>query len=169
MKALFKKIRVFFLVTFRYKFKKVGKGFYLGGNLFVRPNTVEIGNHVYIGGKSHLSVTRLVIEDYALLASNVSVVGGDHDYRKVGTPIIFCGRDIEKEVLIKRDAWIGHGAIILHGVTVGEGAIVAAGSVVTKDVEDYSIGAGNPARRIKMRFSELEMAEHKSQILSNKL
>jgi acetyltransferase-like isoleucine patch superfamily enzyme len=51
----------------------------------------------------------------------------------------------ERPVTICDDAWLGAGAIVLRGVTVGEGAIVGAGSVVTKDVQPYSIVAGNPA------------------------
>lgn len=52
-------------------------------------------------------------------------------------------------VTVKRNAWIGSGAIIIAGVTIGEGAIVAAGAVVTKDVEPYTFVAGVPARVIK--------------------
>ena len=52
-------------------------------------------------------------------------------------------------VVIRRRADIGVGAIILPGVTIGEGAVVGAGSVVTKDVPDYMMVAGNPARIIK--------------------
>ena len=48
-------------------------------------------------------------------------------------------------IKIKDKAWIGFNSIILKGVTIGEGAIVGAGSVVTKDVADYTIVAGNPA------------------------
>jgi serine acetyltransferase len=48
--------------------------------------------------------------------------------------------------------WIGHGAIVLPGRGIGTGAIVAAGSVVTKDVPDYTIVAGVPARFVRRRF-----------------
>ncbi|MEM7778110.1 MAG: chloramphenicol acetyltransferase [Pseudomonadota bacterium] len=57
-------------------------------------------------------------------------------------------------VHIGHDAWIGHGAVILPGHNVGIGAVVAAGAVVTKDVPDYAIVAGVPARVIKHRFPE---------------
>ena len=52
---------------------------------------------------------------------------------------------------IGRDVWIGRGSLILPGVTIGEGAVIGANSVVTKDVPDFGIAAGVPARMIKMR------------------
>lgn len=61
-------------------------------------------------------------------------------------------------VTIGHDVWIGHGAIVLAGRSIGTGAVVAGGAVVTKDVPDYSIVAGNPARIIRRRFPE-EIAE----------
>ena len=57
-------------------------------------------------------------------------------------------------VTIGHDVWIGHGAIVLAGRNIGTGAVVAGGAVVTKDVPDYTIVAGNPARIIRRRFPE---------------
>jgi phosphonate metabolism protein (transferase hexapeptide repeat family) len=59
-----------------------------------------------------------------------------------------------KRVVIGHDVWIGHGAIVLPGLRIGHGAVVAAGAVVTKDVADYAVVAGVPARRIKWRFKK---------------
>lgn len=59
------------------------------------------------------------------------------------------------DVVIGNRVWIGYRAIILPGVTIGEGAVVGAGAVVTKDVDPYSIMAGNPARKIGERSKEL--------------
>ena len=56
---------------------------------------------------------------------------------------------ITSPVVIRRNAWIGAGAIILPGVTVGENAIVAAGAVVKNDVADNTIVAGIPAKYIR--------------------
>lgn len=56
--------------------------------------------------------------------------------------------------LIGHDVWIGANAIVLKGVSIASGAIVGAGAVVTKDVDDYSIVAGNPARFLRYRFDE---------------
>ena len=55
---------------------------------------------------------------------------------------------IEGPIVIRQGAWIGSGSIVLAGVTVGKHAVVAAGSIVTRDVRDYSVVAGNPARAI---------------------
>ena len=64
------------------------------------------------------------------------------------------------DVIIGDRVWIAYRAIILPGVTIGEGAVVGAGSVVTKDVEPYTIVAGNPARFIKKRNPELDYQLH---------
>ena len=60
--------------------------------------------------------------------------------------------------VIGNDVWIGDGAVVLEGMTLGTGCIVAANAVVTGNVEPYSIVAGLPARRVKMRFPELVVA-----------
>ena len=71
---------------------------------------------------------------------------------------------------IGNDVWIGHNVIILSGITIGDGAILAAGSIITKDVEPYTIVAGNPAKTIRKRFSEnviIELLDFKWWDLSN--
>lgn len=56
-------------------------------------------------------------------------------------------------IIIGDDVWIGSNSVILSGVTIGRGSIIGAGSVVTMNIPNYSIVAGNPARVIKSRFS----------------
>ena len=58
------------------------------------------------------------------------------------------------KVIIKNDVWIGANSVIMPGVIIGNGAIIGAGAVVTKDVPDYAIVVGVPAKVIKYRFSE---------------
>lgn len=59
-----------------------------------------------------------------------------------------------KKTIISNDVWVGKDAIILGGIKIGNGAVIAAGSVVTKNVQDYQIVGGVPAKVIKSRFSE---------------
>lgn len=57
-------------------------------------------------------------------------------------------------ITIGHDTWIGHGAVIMPGVTIGNGAIIGSNAVVTKDVADFAIAVGVPARTIRQRFSD---------------
>ena len=104
----------------------------------------KIGNNVYINPNC-LMMARggITIEDGVQIAANVQLLSNNHD--PYDLMILIC-----KPVLIKESAWIGAGATILPGVCVGKHAIVGAGSVVTKDVPDYAVVAGNPAKIIKV-------------------
>jgi acetyltransferase-like isoleucine patch superfamily enzyme len=93
----------------------------------------------------------------------VQIVGrDDHATDEVGVPVALSTRSSERagtsrdRVEIGRDVWIGGSSVILSGVRIGEGAVIAAGSVVTKDVQDFEIVGGNPARPIGQRFSSQE-------------
>jgi phosphonate metabolism protein (transferase hexapeptide repeat family) len=57
-------------------------------------------------------------------------------------------------VTVGNDVWIGHNASVMPGVTIGNGAVIGTGAVVTHDVEPYSVVAGVPAKKIKMRFDD---------------
>lgn len=63
------------------------------------------------------------------------------------------------DTVIGHDVWIGHGATIMPGVTIGSGAIIAARAIVTRDVPPYAIVGGNPARLIRMRFTDEQIAD----------
>jgi len=165
IKNYLKKIRACLLLTFKYKFKKVGSNLHLSKNLHVRANSVSVGDNVFIGPYVRLSLNEIFIDDYSMLASYSSIVGGDHKFDVVGTPMRFSGRNVEKKVIIEKDVWVGHRSIIMHGVRLSEGSVIAAGSVVTKDVEPYTIVAGVPAKFIRYRFSsKLECIQHSQKI-----
>ncbi|MDT2706165.1 CatB-related O-acetyltransferase [Enterococcus dispar] len=59
----------------------------------------------------------------------------------------------QQEIKIGNDVWIGNNVIVMQGVSIGNGAVIGAGSIVTRDIEDYEIWAGNPAKFIRKRFS----------------
>jgi phosphonate metabolism protein (transferase hexapeptide repeat family) len=58
-----------------------------------------------------------------------------------------------KRVTVGHDVWIGHGAVLLPGVTIGAGAVIGANAVVSRDVPPYTIVAGVPARKLRLRFA----------------
>jgi acetyltransferase-like isoleucine patch superfamily enzyme len=119
-------VSTFFLAT--YGLSKVSKDVKAGPYSYIGPNSV-IYPHVEIG-------------KYTMLANDVHIIGGDHNYRVPGCPTVLAGRDIIRPTIIGRDVWIGAYSTIMCGVTIGDGAIIAAGSVVTKDVQPYSIWGG---------------------------
>ena len=130
---------------------KAGLGFFCGNRCSVSSGrTILIGSNFYMGFGCHLGAN-MIVENDVMFASNVAVVGGDHQIDNIDVPIKYSGRDKMKTAIFRNGCWIGHGAIVLHGVTIGEGAVVAAGAVVTKDVDARSIVGGNPARFIRFR------------------
>jgi virginiamycin A acetyltransferase len=66
--------------------------------------------------------------------------------------------DNKGDIVVGNDVWIGYEAVILAGVTIGDGAIIGARAVVTKDVPPYTIVAGVPARPLRKRFSDEDIA-----------
>lgn len=64
-----------------------------------------------------------------------------------------------KQVKIHNDVWIGARTMIMGGVTIGNGVVIGAGSIVTKDVPDYAVIAGTPAKIIKYRFNDLTIQQ----------
>ncbi len=105
----------------------------------------KIGKRVFINhGCSFLDLGGITIEDEVLIGPQVKLVTENHPL----DPKTRKGL-ITKPILIKKNAWIGAGAIILPGVTVGENAVVAAGAVVSKDVPDNTVVGGVPAKELK--------------------
>ncbi|MEO5806489.1 DapH/DapD/GlmU-related protein [Devosia sp.] len=64
----------------------------------------------------------------------------------------------EQRIHIGHDTWIGHGAVVMPGVRIGNGAVIGSNAVVTRDVADFAIAVGVPARTIKQRFSDVVAA-----------
>ena len=62
--------------------------------------------------------------------------------------------NVSLPIHVGHDVWIGQGAVVLKGVNIGNGAIVGASSIVTKDIPDYGIVAGNPAHLLRKRFDD---------------
>jgi acetyltransferase-like isoleucine patch superfamily enzyme len=103
-----------------------------------------IGNNCRINGPRISVSSKVVIGNGCGIAPEVLIMDGDHH--------IAGARALEGKIgaiIIEDDVWIASRAIIMKGVTIGKGAVVAAGSVVTKNVPEYSLVAGVPAKVVK--------------------
>jgi acetyltransferase-like isoleucine patch superfamily enzyme len=108
--------------------------------------------------------TKLIIGKYCAVSWGVSfLLGIEHrpDYNTVYSfnRCIMAYRYIHDEktkgdIVIGNDVWIGSGVKILSGVKIGDGAVIGANSLVTKNVPEYAIYGGNPAKLIRMRFTD---------------
>ena len=132
---------------------KLGKRCRLGMEVELR--TVEAG-HIQIGEDTRLnkgctltSYAQIRIDDFTIIGEFVSIRDANHGLKR-GEPMRYQPHTC-KPILVGRDVWIGRGSCILPGVTIGEGAVIGANSVVTRDVPDFAIAAGVPAKVIKMR------------------
>lgn len=140
------------LVRYEYPQYNIGVGTY----------SSQLQVHEYDSGRS------LTIGNYCSIAAEVQIMlGGDHrfdfvsmypfnqflpEYKHINTS------RSKGDVVIGSDVWIGRGAMIMPGVTIGHGAVIAARSLVTRDVAPYAIVGGSPAKQIKLRFSEEQIA-----------
>lgn len=106
--------------------------------------TVGRGVHILTGGSVRVGHRAMVGHGAQLLSSGHRIPATRAE------PMRFSGKDAAP-LEIGDDAWVGAGAIVLGGVRVGVGAVVAAGAVVSRDVPDYAIVAGIPARLVRMR------------------
>jgi len=113
------------------------------------------GRGISIGDNSGLGVYcnvrgPLEIGKDVMMGPNVRIITHSHNYSRTDIPMRKQGGAIYG-VKIGDDVWIGANVIILPGVSIGNGVIIGAGAVVTRDIPDYSIIGGVPAKVIKSR------------------
>lgn len=114
--------------------------------------SLTIGENSSIHPRCQLNayLANIEIGKNVMIAANCALYSYNHG-NDISTPIHTQPITAKGPIVIEDDAWIGAGAIILSGVRIGTGAIVGAGAVVTRDVPNYGIVAGNPAKLIKLR------------------
>jgi acetyltransferase-like isoleucine patch superfamily enzyme len=145
-----------------------------------KEGAVSIGDRTYMGGDTCvISRNRVTIGNDVTMAWGITIYDHnshsldwrqrarvvEHFHRSYGTPACFEALDwtdvASAPIVIGDRAWIGFDAVILKGVTIGEGAIVAARSVVSRDVEPYTVVAGNPAVLVRrLTPPESGVSEH---------
>lgn len=115
---------------------------------------VHVGSNCLIG-LSNVVIGPVTIGNHVITAQHVVMSGLNHGYEDITQPIM-TQRCTTAPIIIGDDCWIGANAVITAGVNVGKHCIIAAGSVVTKDVEPYTIVAGNPAKALKKYCADTE-------------
>lgn len=138
---------------------EIGKSVFIAENSFLaitkngsnNNNPVfKVGDNVCIGSDFVVGcIDEIVIEDYVLISNRVFISDHIHDYTNISLPVISQKLQPKGKVLIKNGAFIGINAVIMPGVTIGKNSVVGASSVVIKDVPDFCVVTGNPAKIIK--------------------
>ena len=134
----------------------IGAGTFIGRNtiLSCKNGDIVLGEGVNIGFNCEIfSAARVELGARALLAAYCYGIGGDHDWKDAGRPVLDQGRRAAG-VTVGAGAWLGAGAKVLDGIAVGPDAIVGAGAVVTMDVPASAIAVGVPAKVVGSRVQQ---------------
>lgn len=111
---------------------------------------IIIGEGSLIGKRNDFGCSEsIVVEDYVITAPYVHFTDRNHCFDDIEAPIMRQPTTIKGPIRIGRGSWIGFGAQIMSGVTIGRQCVVAAGAIVVKDVPDYCVVGGNPAKILK--------------------
>lgn len=110
---------------------------------------IAIGSNFYLNAGCHFQ-GNITIGNDVLIGPKTVIWGRDHGLDR--NELIRKQEHIKAPIFIGNDVWIGANVTILKGVSIGNGVVIGAGSVVTKDIPDYSIAVGNPAKVVKSRL-----------------
>lgn len=134
-------------------FDKCGKNVNIEkGADFGNGNGIEIGDNSGIGVNCSIRGP-LLMGDNIMMGPEVIIMTSSHNFEDLSIPMNQQGAPPKQKVTIYSDVWIGTRVIIMPGVTIGRGAIIGAGAVVTKDVPEFAIVGGVPAKFIRSRLS----------------
>ncbi len=137
---------------FKHAFKKTGKVFFIRSfATFYYPKNFSIGNNSLVGARSRIFCDAdVTLGEDILIGPELIIHSADHNFKDRNTLIVNQGSR-SAPVVIGDDVYIGARVTILPGVTIGKGAVVGVGAVVTKDIPEYAIAVGLPAKVIGYR------------------
>lgn len=184
MKEIIKKV-IGKIKVIRYNISKYGKGIYIGkgnkiiggkninieNNVSIRPYgfiacnenaKLSIGENTDIGNRVRICVAnKIEIGKNVLFGPNVFIADQDHEYRNPDIAIMYQGVKIhEKGIEIGDDSWIGINSVIVGSIRIGKHCVIGANSIVNKNIPDYSVAVGSPAKVIKRYNFEKKEWEH---------
>lgn len=131
-----------------------------GNNVNIYPgggfsSKVELGNNSDLGLRCRIN-GKVIIGDDVIMAPDVAIYTVNHNTERIDVPIKYQGITEERPVIIGDGTWICSRVIILPGVKIGKGVVVGAGAVITKDIPDFAVVAGNPAKIVRIREQKIE-------------
>lgn len=109
---------------------------------------ILIGDNFYMNAGCHI-LGNISFGRDVMIGPKTVIWGRDHGI-ELGLPMKE-QRHLKQDIIIGNDVWIASSVTILKGVNIGDGAVIGAGSVVTKDIPEYAIAVGNPAKVIRYR------------------
>ncbi len=147
--------QTFTTLIFNYKVGAAPNSCFLRKNVNIEKNAyflsrIKLGDYSGLGLNSHISGA-CTIGNYIMMGPNCTIYAQNHEFSDINTPMQLQGFQPERPVTIGDDVWIGGNVTILPGVKIGSHSIIGACSVITKDVPEYAIVAGNPAVVKKFR------------------
>jgi acetyltransferase-like isoleucine patch superfamily enzyme len=114
---------------------------------------IKVGENTSFNSGVHINAAvcgKIFIDKNCLIGPNVVMRTADHIFTNADVPIRLQGHKCQN-IFLEEDVWIGANVVITGGVTISKGCVIGAGSVVTKNIPEYSIAVGVPARVIKSR------------------
>ena len=135
-------------------FKSAGKNINIEkGAYFGDGAQIEIGDNSGIGVNCQVCGPVKIGND-VMMGEDVIILTQNHKFDRLDIPMRQQGYYPSAPIVVGDDVWIGTRVIILPGVTIGKGVVIGAGAIVTKDIPEYAIAVGTPARVIKYRDRE---------------
>lgn len=113
-------------------------------------STMEIGDNSGVGINAQI-YGKVILGENVMMGSECMIYTANHNFNRVDIPMNRQGFSEEKPVVVGNDVWIGGRVTILPGVHIGNGVVIGAGAVVTKDIPDFAVVGGNPAKVIRYR------------------
>ena len=119
----------------------------INGEKIIIKNNVALNFNVMINANNKGYIK---IEDNVIIGPNTVLRASNHNYKDTNKPIRY-QKHTGGKIIINEDVWIGSNCTILPNIVIGKGSVVGAGSVVSKNIPEYSVVAGVPAKIIKSR------------------
>lgn len=136
-----------------------------------RPDNLIMEAYTNIGAHAYIMNTRakVIIKKYSGIAFGFSAVTGNHmsvvgmNFKQATNKVkdeLDIYHEMDKDIVVEEDVWIGNHVTILSGVHIGRGSIVGGGSVVRENIPPYAVVIGNPCKIVRFRYTPEEIIEH---------